>query len=107
MRKRARTGVLRRFTRPEPPRVAGSSPRIIRRRDVWGGKAVVHGTRVPVFMIHARLQAGWKPEEVREAYPRLTEADVEAAIRYARAFPARVAEDRGAYERSLSPEGGR
>jgi hypothetical protein len=58
-------------------------------------------------MVHARLQSGWHPEEIREAYPRLTEGDVEAVIHYAQAFPARVLADRRAYERSLSPDGAR
>ena len=98
---------LRRVTRPELRRAAGSHPRIVRRPDIWGGKAVVEGTRVPVFMVHARLQSGWRPEEIREAYPRLTDDDVEAVIGYARAFPARVLADRRAYERSLPPEGAR
>src|SRR5687768_11765202 len=52
---------LRRVTRPELRRTAGSHPRIVRRADVWGGKAVVAGTRVPVFMVDARLQSGWRP----------------------------------------------
>ena len=98
---------LRRVTRPALRRAVGAHPRIIRRADVWGGKAVVEGTRIPVFMVHARLQSGWRSEEIREAYPRLTEGDVEAVIRYARAFPARVMADRRAYERSLLPEGAR
>ena len=98
---------LRRVTRPELRRTMGSHPRIVRRADVWGGKAVVAGTRVPVFMVDARLQSGWRPEQIREAYPRLTECDVDAVIRYARAFPARVLADRNAYERSLPREGAR
>src|SRR5829696_2963514 len=77
---------LRRVTRPALGRTTASHPRIVRRSDVWGGKAIVDGTRIPVFMISARLQSGWSPEEVREAYPRLTECDVEAVIRYAQAF---------------------
>ena len=56
-------------------------------------------------MISSCLQSGWTLEEVREAYPRLTENDVEAVIRYVQAFPARVMADRRAYERSLPPEG--
>ena len=98
---------LRRIMRPELRRTTGSHPRIVRRTDVWGGKAVVAGTRVPVFMVHARLQSGWRPEEIREAYPRLTECDVEAVIQYAKAFPARVLADHRAYERSLPSEGAR
>jgi uncharacterized protein (DUF433 family) len=58
-------------------------------------------------MIHVRLQSGWCKKEIREAYPRLTEGDVDAVIRYAQAFPARVLADRRAYERSLPPDGAR
>jgi len=72
---------------------------------MWGGKAVVNGTRIPVFMVTERLQSGWSHDEVREAYPRLTATDVEAVIRYAQAFPARVLADLKAYERSLPAEG--
>ncbi|SOD02605.1 Uncharacterized conserved protein, DUF433 family [bacterium JGI 053] len=98
---------LRRVTRPELRRVVDAHPRIVRRTDVWGGKAVVEGTRVPVFMVHARLQSGWCAEEIRAAYPRLTAADVEAVVRYAQEFPARVLADRRAYERSLPLAGAR
>ena len=98
---------LRWVTRPRFRRSAEAHPRIVRRLDVWGGKAVVAGTRVPVFMVHTRLQSGWRIEEIREAYPRLTHDDVEAVVRYAQAFPARVTADRRAYERSLASSGAR
>lgn len=97
---------LQRVTRPRFRVVLRSHPRIVRRSDVWGGKAVVAGTRVPVFMVHARLQSGWSVDEVREAYPRLTPADVDAVTAYAKRFPARVMADRRAYERSLPGDGG-
>ena len=98
---------LRRITRPGFRHTLRSHPRIVRRPDVWGGKAVVAGTRVPVFMVHGRLQSGWSPEEVREAYPRLGEEDMRAVMEYAQTFPARVAADRRAYEHALPPEGAR
>lgn len=100
-------GVLRHLTRLDPRRAAESGTRIVRRADVWGGKAVIDGTRIPVFMVHSRLQAGWAPAEIREAYPRLTAADVDAVIRYARAYPSLLLEDRLAYERALASEGAR
>ena len=98
------THALRRVTRPHFRHVLTSYPRIVRRSDVWGGKAVVAGTRVPVFMIHARLQSGWTTAEIRAAYPRLTDEDVQAVMRYCSDFPARVMADRRAYERSLPAE---
>lgn len=70
-------GVLRSVTRPRP-RPTTAPRRIVRRRDVWGGKAMIAGTRIPVFMVHARLQDGWSVDEIREAHPRLTAGDVDA-----------------------------
>lgn len=96
---------LRWVARPGFRRSAEAHPRIVRQPDVWGGKAVVAGTRVPVFMVHARLHSGWRIDEIREAYPRLTDEDVDAVVRYAQAYPARVMADRRAYERSLSSQG--
>lgn len=95
-------GTLRRFTRPRPRPVAVAPRRIIRREDVWSGKAVIAGTRIPVFMVHMRLQAGWTADEIRESYPRLTAADVAAVIRYARTHSAHLAEDLRGYERALA-----
>ena len=57
--------------------------RIERRRGTLGGKAVVAGTRVPVTTIQRYLEQGVPTAEVLEAYPALTEADVEAARTYA------------------------
>lgn len=95
-------GRLCRFTRPRPRPAARAPRRIIRRRDVWSGKAVIAGTRIPVFMVHMRLQAGWSADEIRESYPRLTAEDVAAVIRYARTHPAHLAEDLEGYERALA-----
>ena len=95
-------GTLRRLTRLRPRLAARAPRRIIRRGDVWGGKAVIAGTRIPVFMVHTRLQAGWSADEIYEAYPRLTAADVAAVIRYARTHPTHLAEDLRGYERALA-----
>ena len=76
-------------------------PRIARSPGVWGGKAVVAGTRIPVFMVAARVESGWSDDELRAAYPRLSEEDLGAVRRYARACPRAVAADREAYERGL------
>jgi uncharacterized protein (DUF433 family) len=76
--------------------------RIERRPGVWGGLAVVAGTRVPVFMILSRLSNGWTHDEIRGAYPRVSEEDIQASIRYAEDDPAGVAADREAYERALA-----
>jgi uncharacterized protein (DUF433 family) len=95
---------LRRITRPEFRRTMPQHPRILRRSDVWGGKAVVAGTRIPVFMLASRLQSGWTEETLLDEYPRLTSEDVQAVVRYVECFPARVIADRRSYERSLPTE---
>ena len=82
-------------------RVNRDHPRIVRSSGVWGGKAVVAGTRVPVFMVYARLASGWTEAEVLESYPRLTHEDISAVLAYARDCPDAVEADREAYERSL------
>lgn len=54
---------------------------IERRRGVRGGKPVFAGTRVPVDTVKRYLAAGRSADEVLEAFPALTRADVEAAER--------------------------
>ena len=47
------------------------------------GKPVIRGTRVPVELILRKLSEGATEDDVLEAYPRLTRADIQAAIGYA------------------------
>ncbi len=48
-----------------------------------GGKPVIRGTRIPVYLILELLANGWSFEEILESYPQLTKEDILAAIRYA------------------------
>jgi len=50
---------------------------------ILGGKPVVRGTRIPVELLLRKLSEGASVDDLLEAYPRLTEADVHAAIAYA------------------------
>jgi len=50
---------------------------------VMMGKPVIQGTRITVELILRKLSEGAKEEEILEAYPRLTQGDIHAAIRYA------------------------
>ena len=50
---------------------------------VMMGKPVVRGTRVPVELILRKLSEGATEDHLLEAYPRLTRADIQAAIGYA------------------------
>ena len=47
------------------------------------GKPVIRGTRIPVELILRKLSEGASEGDVLEAYPRLTRADIQAAMRYA------------------------
>lgn len=47
------------------------------------GKPVIRGTRIPVELILRKLSEGATEKELLKAYPRLTQADIQAAIRYA------------------------
>ena len=52
---------------------------IEKRRKVQGSKPVFRGTRVPVVIVIDYLQAGKRREEILEAFPSLTEKNIEAA----------------------------
>lgn len=47
------------------------------------GKAVIRGTRIPVELIVLKLAEGADERALLQAHPRLTAADIQAALRYA------------------------
>lgn len=47
------------------------------------GKPVIRGTRIPVELVLRKLGGGATEADLLEAYPRLTRADIHAAMRYA------------------------
>lgn len=51
--------------------------------EVCHGKAVIKGTRVMVSIILANLGDGVSREEILEAYPSITNEDIDAALQYA------------------------
>ena len=59
-----------------------AAPRIVRAPGVQGGEPIVRGTRVPVRAIVLTWQAYGSVPAVLQAYPRLTEADIHAALDY-------------------------
>ncbi len=61
----------------------GALERIIVDPKVMVGKPVICGTRIPVALILKMLGQGIPSEEIMREYPRLEEADIEAAIAYA------------------------
>jgi len=50
---------------------------------VMMGKPVIRGTRIPVELILRKLSEGATEDDLLDAYPRLTRADIQAAIGYA------------------------
>ena len=54
--------------------------RIVIAPDIHHGDACIKGTRVPVAVIVGSLADGMKPREIREAYPQLTDEDIQAAL---------------------------
>jgi uncharacterized protein (DUF433 family) len=59
------------------------SDRIVRDPDIMAGKPVIRGTRIPVERILGHLARCPDLDNLFAAYPRLTVADVQAALDYA------------------------
>jgi uncharacterized protein (DUF433 family) len=53
--------------------------------EVMLGKPVIRGTRIPVELILRKLSEGAAEADLLDAYPRLTRADIQAALAYCRA----------------------
>jgi uncharacterized protein (DUF433 family) len=57
--------------------------RVVVSPDLHHGDPCIRGTRIPVAMILGSLADGMTAEEIREAYPQLTQVDIQAALAYA------------------------
>lgn len=51
--------------------------------EVLVGKPVIRGTRISVELIIDLLASGWSTDEILRNYPRLTQEDILACLRYA------------------------
>jgi uncharacterized protein (DUF433 family) len=51
--------------------------------EIMLGKPVIRGTRIPVELVLRKLSEGATEAELLDAYPRLTIADIQAALAYA------------------------
>jgi uncharacterized protein (DUF433 family) len=49
---------------------------------ILGGKPVIKGTRIPVYLILELFSAGYDFKRIIKAYPTLTEEDIKAAVDY-------------------------
>ena len=57
--------------------------RIEKNPDVMLGKSVIKGTRIPVELIIRKLGEGASLNDLLDAYPKLVEKDIHAALLYA------------------------
>ena len=64
-------------------KIAADHPYVARVKGVCGGQPVVKGTRVPIRIIAVCWRGGMSPEEIRDAYPHLTLAQIFDALSYA------------------------
>jgi uncharacterized protein (DUF433 family) len=60
-------------------READAAGRVVRRHKAMGRQAVFEGTRIPLATVVGYLERGYTTEQILEAFPTLTAADVEAA----------------------------
>ena len=65
---------------------------------ILGGKPVIGGTRIPVYLILELLSAGYDFKRIVKAYPSLTVEDIRAAIDYS----AKIMQNEEAYEYAVS-----
>lgn len=83
---------------------AGGVGGIVRDPATWGGRAVIEGTRIPVFVIVDQFDASGTVAGVLDVYPELKRADVHVALAYAELDQAGVARDRQTYLAGIPPE---
>ncbi len=50
---------------------------------ILGGKPVVKGTRIPVYLIVELIAQGYTPQKITEAYPQVKTGDIKECLEYA------------------------
>lgn len=70
-------------------KLADAQSMVIEDAEILSGTPVVRGTRVPVHSVAALFDEGTSVEEILQAYPSLTESQIELASIYAKAVPQR------------------
>ena len=55
---------------------------IVRERGILGGKPIIKGTRIAVDHICTYLSYGLGLEDIKAAYPHLTNTQIQAALNY-------------------------
>ena len=57
-------------------------PYIVKIKDICGGRPVIKGTRITVWLVANLFKQGCSPEEILATYPHLTPAAVYDALSY-------------------------
>jgi len=76
---------------------------IVRDATVWGGRAIIEGTRIPAFVIADQFNESGTIDGVLEAYPELEPADIHVALAYAELDHDGVGRDRETYMAGIPP----
>ena len=66
-----------RYTKDAMPR------KIVRKRDVLGGRPILEGTRISVDLILRMVAGGMTVDEIAAQYRHLTKEDIQGALEYA------------------------
>jgi uncharacterized protein (DUF433 family) len=72
-------------------KLAAAESMVIEGPEILSGTHIVRGTGVPVHNVAALFDDGTPVKEILQAYPSMTESQVELASIYAKAVPQRVA----------------
>lgn len=56
--------------------------RIVVDPKILGGKPIIKGTRIPIYLILQMIRDGATFEEIIKGYPRLTVEDIKAIVEY-------------------------
>jgi uncharacterized protein (DUF433 family) len=62
---------------------------VMRSPAILGGTPVIRGTRVPLYDVAACVMNGYDRREILEAYPSITDTQIDLAVLYAEANPLR------------------
>jgi uncharacterized protein (DUF433 family) len=76
----------------------GLSERVVVNPKILGGKPIIKGTRIPIYLILELLSAGYDFKRIIKAYPDLKEEDVKAAVDYA----TQIVKNQEAFEYAVS-----
>jgi uncharacterized protein (DUF433 family) len=60
--------------------------RIVATPGTMGGRPRIRGTRITVEFLLGLMSSGWSVQQILEAYSHLTDADVRAALAFAREY---------------------